>query len=473
MAITNPLDLPEIREALAPYLSRNDFTRCIRVCDAWRSSFYPFLWTSVDIHANMNKQPLSDELKKHRTLVRRLVYHGQILDDHLSIHYPALRTLLIYVNNGNNGTLNTIVNNHPSLSHLELRRHDGNWCPNWIFPDTLSNLSTLRLISVSLRLTSQEGFWRVCSLLETLDLQDMYIDPPTTPPETPWKVKDLTMVSILWMTSSVQLSLIRQCPELRRLQWCPRLVALNVRMFIPNMMRSTWPMLEDLQWENAEVSDQALSRIIGNMQRVTGFCAATTYFNVQSMSALRNHFHCLRRLNITGILGDVDDNIFNEFTIEVLKSCPQLESLKARAISADCLMDNAPWACEITLRILEVSFEIKPGPDGDASQQEAVMERLSRLVNLERLDVSNNRNWRSTQLSRGLKKLATLTELQDIVFPKECQLLSLDDVEWIIEHWRNLKSIQGVVGWKGDSKQLIIRFSEARIETCKLSIFQS
>ncbi|KAG0229172.1 hypothetical protein BGX31_006300 [Mortierella sp. GBA43] len=168
----------------------------------------------------------------------------------------------------------------------------------------------------------------------------------------------------------------------------------------------------------------------------------------------------------------MDDNIYSEFTIEVLKSCPQLESLKARAIPADYLVDNAPWACEITLRTLKVGFKIKPGPDGDVSQQEAIMERLSMLVNLERLDMSNNWNWRPTQLSHGLKKLATLTELQELVFPKECQLLSLDDVEWIIEHWRNIKSIQGIVGWKGDSKQLITKFSEAGIETCKLSIAQ-
>ncbi|KAI8345520.1 hypothetical protein B0O80DRAFT_472900 [Mortierella sp. GBAus27b] len=181
MAITNPLDLPEIRETLAPHLPSNVLARCIRVCKAWHVSFYPFLWASVDIHAKKNKQPPSKVLKKHRTLVRRLVYNGHIPRGHLSIHYPALRTLHVNITSDNDVTFKTIVKNHPSLSYLELRQQVATWYPNWLFPDTLSNLSTLRLIGVTVCWTNEKVFWRVCSLLETLDLRAMAVNPITLP----------------------------------------------------------------------------------------------------------------------------------------------------------------------------------------------------------------------------------------------------------------------------------------------------
>ncbi|KAI8345518.1 hypothetical protein B0O80DRAFT_472896 [Mortierella sp. GBAus27b] len=275
------------------------------------------------------------------------------------------------------------------------------------------------------------------------------------------------MVSIPQMKPPVQLRLIRQCPELRRLHWCTE--ALPVRMFVQSIVVGSWPMLDDICMDSSKLLDQHLSQIIGKMTRITGFSVSGTGFNIQPMSALRNHFHGLRRLDIAQLF-KVDDRTCSEFTIEVLKSCSQLESLKARAIPADYLMDNAPWACETTLRILKVNFEIIPKPGGNGPQQMAIMRRLSKFVNLERLDMSDNWRWRPIQLSYGLKKLAAMTKLQEIILPVEGQLLSLDDVEWIIEHWRDLKSIRGVVGWKGDSKTLIAKFSEAGIGTCKLSV---
>ncbi|KAG0229170.1 hypothetical protein BGX31_006298 [Mortierella sp. GBA43] len=229
----------------------------------------------------------------------------------------------------------------------------------------------------------------------------------------------------------------------------------------------TLPLEMPWKWKAKDLT--MLSQIIDKMRCITGLSVSGTHFNTQSMSALQTHFHCLRRLNIASIF-EVDDITYNEFTVEVLKSCPQLERLKAKGLPADYLMDNTPWACETTLRILEVNFEINPRPGGGGPQQMAIMGRLSKLVNLERLDMSDNWKWRPIQLSYGLKKLATLTKLQELVLPKESQLLTFDDVEWMIEHWRNLKSIQGAVAWSDYSYIRFSKFSEAGIDTRHLFV---
>ncbi|KAG0235862.1 hypothetical protein BGX31_004146 [Mortierella sp. GBA43] len=153
-------------------------------------------------------------------------------------------------------------------------------------------------------------------------------------------------------------------------------------------------MLEDLCLEHSKISDQELSQIIGKMRRVTGLSVARSHFNMESMSALRSHFLSLRRLNIADILDTADDTTSSEFAIEVLKSCPRLERLKAEGVSAEYMMDNAPWACEISLKVLEMSFNHVIND----SQHEAIMGRLAKLVNLERLDVSNSWNHGDPQI---------------------------------------------------------------------------
>ncbi|KAI8345526.1 hypothetical protein B0O80DRAFT_472921 [Mortierella sp. GBAus27b] len=327
MAITNPFDLPEIREALAPFLSRDDLTRCIRVCKAWHYSFYLFLWTSVVFRSEQNRQPPLENLSRHRTLVRHLEFHRYIPNDYCSINCPTLRTLS-FRDVKDITAINSIIRHHPSISQLELHLGDTQWGSIWIIPNEVSNLSTLRLIGMTL--SSMGRFWRIFSQLETLELQSVAL-PPIRSPETPWKVKELTMSSMTWMAASSQLEMIKRCPELRRLHWGQAVGIVSLDDFARSM--DTWPLLEDLCLDRSDASDQQLSIIIGKMRRVIRLSVFGTQFNIQAMSALRNHFHSLRRLNMACSKGGMDDATSSEFSIEVLKSCPQLEHLKARGVS--------------------------------------------------------------------------------------------------------------------------------------------
>ncbi|KAG0270540.1 hypothetical protein BGZ96_006285, partial [Linnemannia gamsii] len=49
----NPLDLPEIRAAVARYLDRNDLVTCLRVFRDWFKDFVRPVWHTIDL--NMDK----------------------------------------------------------------------------------------------------------------------------------------------------------------------------------------------------------------------------------------------------------------------------------------------------------------------------------------------------------------------------------------------------------------------------------
>ncbi|KAG0223846.1 hypothetical protein BGX31_008296 [Mortierella sp. GBA43] len=199
--------------------------------------------------------------------------------------------------------------------------------------------------------------------------------------------------------------------ELRRLEWDVWPEPFSIDDFIQSMSTDTWPMLEDLGVDNSEASDQELSLIIGKMHRVIGLSVVYCTFKMQSMAALRHHFPWLRRLNISCPANYTD---ISEFVIEVLKSCPQLESLKADDLRAESLMNDTPWACQRSLRILELRFGIIPAQFGNDSQCEAIIGRLIGLVNLERLDVPAS--WLNDFQSRcRLEQLSRLTRLRKLI----------------------------------------------------------
>jgi hypothetical protein len=475
MTITNPLVLPEIREALAPFLPCNDLARCIKVCKAWHASFISFLWRAIEVNAEHDKLPSLQLLQRHCSSIESLVYHGRIPKDHLTMHYPALRTLLLLHVDQECKEDMSIFLAHSPLTHLELRRPRESIIFRWIIPTSLASLTTLRLTEISLLTLNIDGFWRLCSQLETMDLDRMLLIFPN-PPTTPWKMKDLSLTLIRGMTPLEQLSWISRCPDLRRLKWDTRPHPFPRDDFVQSLMTNTWPKLEDLHLKRSGASDRQMSLIIGGMRRIIGLSVSRTQVRVQAQAALRFHFPWLRRLNIVLNITET-----SEFIVEVLRSCPQLESLKADSISGDYFLDDAPWACERSLKTLEICFEISPTPWDKDRQQSAIVKRLMRLSSLERLDLTDPQtrthggpSGLEFRLERGLEQLATLTRLKEIVFYPKIEQLAMEDVEWMIKHWKNLKSVKGKLSLKdvSESLRLANKFSEAGIDT-KMIVDQS
>ncbi|KAF9953925.1 hypothetical protein BGZ65_004347 [Modicella reniformis] len=230
-------------------------------------------------------------------------------------------------------------------------------------------------------------------------------------------------------------------------------------------MAGTWPDLEDLDLVESGASDPQLALIFGGMRRIHGLSITRTDLGIQTRAALRPHFPWLTNLDIT-----MNAVYTGKFVAEVLRSCPQLENLKTDRISVDYFLDGVPWACEKSLKVLEICFEVLPRMRSEDLGPLLIL--LSRLRNLERLDLTDPEASLSNILSlefrldKGLEQLATLTRLKRLVIERTIQESTMEDVEWMINHWRNLKCIEGTLNTedKDESAKLVSKLQAAGVE---------
>ncbi|KAK3810267.1 MAG: hypothetical protein J3Q66DRAFT_352659 [Benniella sp.] len=373
MTIRNPFDLPEIRLVLASSLTTDDLTRCVRVCKDWHASFLPYLWRKVDIHQKTSKQPTLALLQQHRHHVRHLTYQEKAPDDHRSLHFPALTTLHFVVRNHNT----EMVGNQTSLVHLKLigsLPYKIDWIPSVGLP----NLKSLTLTGITVLSQDEDTVWNLFSRLEVLRMYNSTISGHSQLMKRDWRIKDLTLSRVGGMPPMDQLRWIEHCTHLKRLSWRFRLAQGDAVLmeFLQSITANTWPELEELHNQNFLATDQQASFIISKMQRVLGL---SIKYSQPFKTALRTHFSWIKILNITNAPGNN-----TAFIIEILKSCPQLEIFEADEVQdCDAVVDDTPWACECSLSDLKVQFRPK------REEQRGLFKRLSKLRNLERLDVSN------------------------------------------------------------------------------------
>jgi hypothetical protein len=448
MAITNPLFLPEFREELASLLPTNDLARCVQVSKSWCTSFEPFIWRTVEVRSS---QPGLEPLLKHRGSIQHLTYRGTIPSKYCSIQYPALKTLeftAIAYSALEGFKILRILPNNPSLTRLKLQGDTPNISFEFSIPPSLSNLTSLNLTGIAIQPQVMSEFLKVLQQLETLELHNCSLtegwqnkENLDNPPKGQWKLKNLVLAARFGMTSRQQLAWIIQLDQLRRLSW---VIRADFEYFPIEDFTRCLPYLtelEDIHLGDSRASDRQLSLIIQGIQRVIGLAVTRAELDVRSKEALRPHFPWIRKLDISNSSGYV-----SKFVLEVLRSCPQLENLKTDKIHAGDCVDGTPWACDTSLKTLEVCFEVSQWER--AEQQEVVMSKLARLKNLEVLDVSDRESLENVltvefRLNRGLAQLSALTRLTTLTITRTIQQSTQDDVEWMIKHWRSLSEVNG------------------------------
>lgn len=480
--IINPLDLPEVREALAPFLSTDDITRCVRVCKTWHLSFFPFLGASFEIPSDQDNQQSLSYLQQHRDFVKRLIYHGKVPTDHKNTRFPALRILhllclsLVKVPKVDPGI--HIISNHPALTHLKLRGSlpSAPLSP-WRLPTNMGSLINMSLTGIVLHAHDFNAFWAFWSQLETLEL--CYSEMPYglwVPAQGNWKMRDLTVMFTSGLDPRKELAWIRRCSNLERLRWCSSALPQHfpINEIAQLVVDKTWPKLQDLSLVRSGASDMQVATIVGGMQRVLGISIPCSDFD-QAWTSLRLHFPWLKHLDVWNNRTDTTDLV-----LEVLKSCPRLQTLRAnRMFAREFQEEEAPWACERSLKTLEVCFRVSYASEG--TEQRILMERISRLYMLERLDISNQEDSPGSvfslqfSLGKGLEQLATLTSLKELVVEYTEQKMTGEDVAWMIRSWKNLKSVDGLLNTDDlvGSYDLITAFSKAGIEAKRMRTYRT
>ena len=366
------------------------------------------------MHAERDKQPTLRLLKRHVRSIRRLVYQGKVPGTHLSMRFPALRVLHLLNTAGIQDT--EMIRNRPSLTHLKLcgAYSQTHWTP---LAD-LSSLKHLSLIRTVVESRDASTVWSLFSQLETLELRESRISgfSATTTTTERWKIKDLTLERVTSLDPKEQLTWIKHCTGLRRLTWIPSHAVMSNPLdeeFARSLAAGAWPELEELYVPYYSASDQEMSLIIGAMRRVLGLSIKYTEPLNLVKTALRPHFPWLKKLESRSSAGDN-----TSFIIELLKSCPQLESLQMGVVQVRGMFDHdGPWACESSLKRLGVYFKVDDNVS--EAEQRMLFERLSKLHRLERLDLSTETgvvHVLDLRQESGLGNMATMTRHEELSF---------------------------------------------------------
>ncbi|KAF9917873.1 hypothetical protein BX616_011012 [Lobosporangium transversale] len=439
-------------------------------------------------------------LQKHAHLVRHIIFSHGVGPGHSMVYYPNLLSLRVLrilssqenihalltklqdqTRNQSHDTLDSLEQPQKQqqqslLTHLELRDH----AHDFMFGAKLDtillnlmlgfpNLKDLRLYELSIH-TAEDMilFMKLCGQLETLVLVKttlMPLDHPDHPNLNSTvttalfpKMKKMRITVERRMSAHDQLDWISRCPSLTSLQWSTSrsVEPLPLSKFGQRLTEGTWPLLQDLQLTNVIASDEVWAVVIQGMTHIQKLCIPDAQFGPLSMNALRPHFPHLQYLNITA-----HKLITGPFIPEILASCPRLEHLEADHVWGEDILEGKPWACTLSLKHLEIYFEL-PAPPMTSKTKEIqlnIFSRLAQLQNLEVLDVGNREPfWPSARrgtlvfrLENGLGTLAPIRRLRRLhVGMSHDQDMGIDEVQWMIEHWKNLKLLDGKINEHSD-----------------------
>ncbi|KAG0197724.1 hypothetical protein BGX31_004788, partial [Mortierella sp. GBA43] len=176
-----------------------------------------------------------------------------------------------------------------------------------------------------------------------------------------------------------------------------------------------FPKLHGLTMVGDNITDKKLAGVISAMHQATKINTPGYWYGPLSFTALRRHIPFLRFVVAHG----TDKDIASAVAIELLSSCPQLEYLFCEDLKSQDVLKSPPWVCAHSLRVFRAILCITNDQD-KIREQERCLEKISQLVNLERLnfgvdlkiDESNPPLGQGT--SEGLKHLASLRKLKHL-----------------------------------------------------------
>ncbi|KAG0312455.1 hypothetical protein BGZ97_011174 [Linnemannia gamsii] len=320
----------------------------------------------------------------------------------------------------------------------------------------------------------QVSFWRAVSRFEELDyssgVDQLGIDPHQ------WA--DLSGLQRLSYRNSsrsgvdhLQLKLFGPCHGLTRLRWLRGSGAFLAKDFLQCLIRSDWPLLDDLALDRISQSDLEFSPIIRHLPPLKHLRLDFGAFGPLSFGYLREyHFETLRTLDLMK-----SDRFTSRMALAVLHRCPHLEDFMGREIfmSHVVSMSIRPWVCSGLKRLgvyFANDFELHDTAGASAANR-LVLEHLSRLTSLEEMDMLLNGTQRLIRskkvracrwrLGAGLEQLKTLTRLCIVRF----DYMRVEDVRWMVGHWPELRVLQGHISSDtGTQRQVNELLSERRIK---------
>ncbi|KAG0047386.1 hypothetical protein BGZ83_007552 [Gryganskiella cystojenkinii] len=480
----DPLAIPEILSAIGRWLPRRALLASTQVSKSWHKTLSPLLWSNV-VLLLPSKTLDVPKIEKNSAFIRRLEVRGDFTHpDITNLTCPGLKEFTWSHCPNNVDLVLPFIRRHPTLRSISLMI-SGSISEELLRAiASCQNLARFKSLDMFL---DKNGLWqelyeKVWSRLKILTLEGYWFcsEDEVAFPYHPPSESELTQLSarVGGSTKIQELSIrsgeddygekimlahlwvIRQCPDLLRLEWYSKLddPAEAPMRYLADEYRSGgqgWPKLESLELEGMPFCPEDLQVLAESMPRLVELDLNETLFSLDSWRALQNVPMMLTQLRVLKVQGS--DELPGSAIQEILCSLPKLEILHARKIATeDILNDNRPWVCE-NLRFLYLGFELNsplPQPPSPSSPSAMIMSRLSKLVKLEALTL-NIFEFKKTgaaqlgfTLSEDLDQLRTLGRLQIVCGPPYGKGFaripwSSDEVTWVENHWPALRDLSG------------------------------
>ncbi|KAF9348422.1 hypothetical protein BGX34_002495 [Mortierella sp. NVP85] len=467
----NPLDIPEIRSMVGQYLGRSNLARCLRVCKSWHASFMPLVWSTTKVWKETSSvlhNPPLEAFIRYSHHLKDLYYYTDAPEDYRFTPCPNLLRLKVdftWIRKVRGTNIVPVqIAPYEKLRYLSIYGVDMGLSRSVMWePVHYHNLSELELHDLEIKPTCTATFWDLCAQLASLKIEKVSVA------EMPARSIIFDRLQRLELELKFQNSLepksqnslehqldwITQCPNLSILRWYSNgshLASSFVKGFIRGT--STWDNLRELMLMSFEFTDGQLARIIGAMRELRVLDVYTCEVGSCSLKALRLHSQSLTSL----IAMDCDFSA-SSFVPGVLASFPHLEYLAFDSVMSQDIIDGPPWACERSLKVLVAGFQFDLDLDNQdlVYHQRQVLQKVSRLTNLKELHLTygqaDNARDLDLRLENGLDQLATLEHLEKFVLCTRIKRLSVIDVKWMIDNWKNLKEYKGYLNTANKEEQ--------------------
>ncbi|KAG0358028.1 hypothetical protein BG005_002829 [Podila minutissima] len=472
----NSLDLPEIRATLGQYLDQRAVYACLRVSRSWHASFAGLIWREIIVRgtASHSGNPPLPSLTKNVAFVRSLRFDLICSTEHLSVEYDQLEHLAIqspalgiHDFHGLCEDIHTkfqalVRRNKKTLRSLKIYTPKPYLFSSfWETVLQCQNISMLCLNGTTIEWKCSWLFWKICSRVESVEIANVrFHEAPATDfsgamPETPFRrIKSLHLKQLDGMSLLQQLRVFMKCPQLMRLEWGFERSegrSFPVVAFCDGIVAREWPHIVSLSLSPNCMTDRDLAAVLGGLNSATTLELPRADIGPKASAAIEKHFPTLEKLHLKPGKEGVD---LGALSNTVLMRCPKLKSIKTEAMSVNELSEepDVAWICQ-GLQHLEMRFDfsaVAGQPEQEVRHRDLLLQQLGSLTQLQTLDMSRWQPHIATEevalkmsLSHGLNALSGLAKLKNLNFLGSEQSWTMNEANWIMEHWKQLKEIKG------------------------------
>ncbi|KAF9916832.1 hypothetical protein FBU30_001140 [Linnemannia zychae] len=487
--MTGILDLPEeIRPFIGKFLDKKAIQACLLVSRSFHRSFEPLLWQKVIIYNPTDEDKKVavvgiDALRARTRDVQNYVIHNKVSLEFYDLIFPHLRRLQLtdkglevesrasrgQEDNSKKSHADIIlaqtklVRSNPTVQNLVVASLPATpsaafWsaiCTTWTQPKILH-------VTGPVATDPEAGiaFWQACTLFSEISLIRITVESTIPSLLTFHRIQKLKIQSSYtyhrgFFSIPQQLALIIACPQLKHLIWNVVMNKDHIKEFRNALAQNHWPLLKNLELENMySHGGKEFATLLQDLPALTSlrfrYCQLTSHgFKIlkkrqfESLTTLKLHEGC---------------GITSKMTLEVLTECVNLEVFRSTHIYAGHVDPQTPWVCK-RLRVFTVCILHRETNPNRAALDLEVYKQLARLTNLVRLDLSqysmghrttdpefhlmDAMNTLDIRLKAGLGELSALTKIRFIGFGNSFQITGEAEILWMLEHWKNLKTVVG------------------------------